>query len=338
MVSVILPTHNRAHYIPYAIQSVLNQTYKDIELIVINDGSTDETEEVIKPYLRDINYIHQENSGSGKARNEGIKAAKGEYIAFIDDDDIWLPWKLELQMEIFNKHKEIGIICTNFSIFNDKEERPSGIKEYFGLFKRTNLDFDTIFKQNKRIFFNDKEFNFYWGDIFPTIIQGSLIHQVSILTKKNIVEEIGFYNESLSDNEDYDVCLKIGEKYEIGYVDIDTVKVRLSPKTRSNDESTRIKFWENNLQIVTQAINRSSKKEILDKNSISNRFDQIYQKIAYYSLSAGDLKKSRFYLKKIIKNAPTQVKPYLLAILTFVPYSFILKALSIKRKLQKITS
>ena len=336
MVSVILPTYNRAHFIPYAIQSVLDQTYKDIELIVINDGSTDETEKVIKPYLKDIIYIYQQNNGSGKARNQGIKAAKGEYIAFIDDDDFWLPWKLELQMELFNKHKELGIICTNFSTFNEKEECPSSIKEYFGLFKRTKLDFDTIFKQKKNITFKKNNLYFYWGNIFPTLIQGSLIHQVSILTKKSILEEIGLYNESLSDNEDYDVCLKIGEKFEIGFADIDTVKIRLSAKTRSNDESTRIRFWENNLQIISKAIKDSNKKELLDKKSIDNRFVQIYQKIAYYSLSDGDFKKSRYYLMKIIKNAPIQAKPYLLTILTFVPYSFILMALSIKRKLQKI--
>lgn len=102
-VSVIIPTYNRAHLIGRAIKSVLNQTYKDFEIIIVDDGSTDKTEEVVKDFKDErVRYIRREkNKGGSAARNTGIKAARGEYIAFQDSDDEWLPEKLEKQMKAF---------------------------------------------------------------------------------------------------------------------------------------------------------------------------------------------------------------------------------------------
>jgi len=117
-VSVIIPTYNRAHLIGRAIQSVLNQTYQDFEIIIVDDGSTDNTEEVIKEFQEQdkrVKYIkHDKNKGGSAARNTGIKTARGEYIAFQDSDDEWFPEKLEKQMKIFeNMPKEVGIIYSD---------------------------------------------------------------------------------------------------------------------------------------------------------------------------------------------------------------------------------
>ncbi|HKK53946.1 MAG TPA: glycosyltransferase family A protein [Patescibacteria group bacterium] len=98
-ISVIIPTYNRANFLPRAIKSVLNQTFKDFELIIVDDGSTDNTKEVINNYLKNddrIKYIYQQNSGGPpKPKNTGIKIAKGEYIAFLDSDDEWFKDKLK---------------------------------------------------------------------------------------------------------------------------------------------------------------------------------------------------------------------------------------------------
>ena len=117
-VSVIIPTYNRAHLISRAIKSVLNQTYQDFEVIVVDDGSTDNTEEVIKEFQKKderIKYVrHEKNKGGSAARNTGIKAAKGKYIAFLDSDDEWLPEKLEKQMKVFeNAPAKVGVVYTD---------------------------------------------------------------------------------------------------------------------------------------------------------------------------------------------------------------------------------
>ena len=115
-VSVIIPTYNRAHLVGQAIRSVLNQTYQDLEIILVNDGSTDNTEEIVKGFNDDrIRYIrHDENKGAAVARNTGIKAALGEYIAFQDSDDEWLPEKLEKQIRVFkNASTKVGVVYTD---------------------------------------------------------------------------------------------------------------------------------------------------------------------------------------------------------------------------------
>lgn len=115
-VSVIIPTYNREHLIGRAIQSVLNQTYRDFEIIVVDDGSTDNIGEVVKSFNDErIRYIrHEKNKGAAAARNTGIKAAKGEYIAFQDSDDEWLPEKLEKQMKVFaTAPAEVGVVYTD---------------------------------------------------------------------------------------------------------------------------------------------------------------------------------------------------------------------------------
>jgi glycosyltransferase involved in cell wall biosynthesis len=125
-VSVIIPTYNRAHLVDRAIQSVLNQTYHDFELIVVDDGSTDSTEEVVRS-IKDprIRYTrHNQNRGGSAARNSGIKMARGEYIAFQDSDDEWLPEKLDKQMRVFeNAPAEVGVVYTDMWRIRGEEKK-----------------------------------------------------------------------------------------------------------------------------------------------------------------------------------------------------------------------
>ncbi len=121
-VSVIIPSYNCDRYLPEAIESVFNQTYQDYEIIVINDGSTDRTLEVIAPYLEQIRYVYQENQGAGKARNRGLYLARGELIAFLDADDLFLPHKLKEQVAIFEEREEIGIVNSGFRVIGENGE------------------------------------------------------------------------------------------------------------------------------------------------------------------------------------------------------------------------
>ncbi|HUW20441.1 MAG TPA: glycosyltransferase [Sedimentisphaerales bacterium] len=107
MISVVIPSFNAGGFIKRTIDSVLEQIYCDYELIVVDDGSTDNTAEVVKSYGAKVRYIYQQNAGDGPARNAGIKAAKGEWIAFLDHDDEWLPEKLQLQMELLGRHPDL---------------------------------------------------------------------------------------------------------------------------------------------------------------------------------------------------------------------------------------
>ena len=133
MISVIIPVYNRARYIKECLESALSQTCKDFEIILVDDGSTDNLKEVIEPYMSKIRYIYKENGGAASARNAGLRNAGGEYIAWLDSDDKWLPFKLELQVKILEKLPNAGFIYSDFSCFSDKKGKISDsyLREYF---------------------------------------------------------------------------------------------------------------------------------------------------------------------------------------------------------------
>lgn len=122
LVSVIIPAYNCARYLPEAIASVQNQTYTDWEIIVVDDGSTDQTREAIAPYERDIRYIYQDNQGVSAARNHGITLAQGDWVAFLDADDYFFPDKLAAQVSVFREQPELGIVHSGWQRVNAKGE------------------------------------------------------------------------------------------------------------------------------------------------------------------------------------------------------------------------
>src|SRR3970040_1746291 len=122
LVSVVIATYNMGNYIESAIDSILKQSYQNFELIVVDDGSVDDTEQRMVAYGDNakIKYIKQENQGQPKAKNRGLKETTGAYVAFCDADDLWAPNKLELQLPLFKDHPEVGVVYSEVSYIDDK--------------------------------------------------------------------------------------------------------------------------------------------------------------------------------------------------------------------------
>jgi len=187
LVSVIIPTYNKSQYLREAIESVLNQTYKNIEVIVVDDGSTDNTGEIVKLFNDSrIIYFWQGNKGPASARNTGIKKAQGKYIAFLDSDDLWLKEKLEKQIDFMGKNPEIGLLGTGCYEITDKG-KVIGKKIFPG--KNEILQRDLI-KYNPFI-------------------------QSSIITKREVFDKVGFYDKKFQESEDYELWLRIAGNYKI---------------------------------------------------------------------------------------------------------------------------
>ena len=131
-ISVIITTHNRAHKVSHAIQSVLAQTRLPDEIIIVDDGSTDETSHVLDGFRDRATVIIQPNMGFAEARNSGFSKSSGDYIAFLDDDDEWYPWKLELQLQILKALPEVQMVCTEVEAVGEAGRFPQFLtKEYF---------------------------------------------------------------------------------------------------------------------------------------------------------------------------------------------------------------
>ncbi len=193
-VSVIIPTYNRAGYIVKTLESVFAQTYTDYEVIVVDDGSTDDTEEVLKPYYDRIIYIRKENGGQGSARNVGIKLAKGEYVAFLDSDDLWLPEKLEIQVKFMDDNPEVGLVFSDFVVFYE--------------------DDTGCLIEMRKVHLQGKELT------FQSLFHRNFIPTLTVLVRKSCIDDVGLFDESreLIVGEDYEMWLRIAMRYRLAHV------------------------------------------------------------------------------------------------------------------------
>lgn len=192
-VSVIIPTYNCAQYVIEAIESVLNQTYQNYEIIVFDDGSTDDTKSVIQPYIESgkIKYIYQENMGPGAARNRGIEIAEGDYVAFLDADDVWLPNFLEQSVNTLSQNIHAGFVYSgNYFVDENRKEIPNYIRK--NVFKRGNVCLD--------LFCNH------------------FIMTPSVLIKKECFKKTGSFDENLMVGEDYDFFLRLTYLYDAEFI------------------------------------------------------------------------------------------------------------------------
>ncbi|MDD3905603.1 MAG: glycosyltransferase family 2 protein [Candidatus Omnitrophica bacterium] len=199
-VSVIVPTYNRAGALPRAMKSVIEQNRNDIEIIIIDDNSSDNTPDVIRnmPDKR-IKYIgRSENGGVSAARNDGIRIAKGEYIAFLDSDDIWAPGKLEAQLKILDENKNIGMVCTNANIITGGDSR---------LFISGHDVSHVVYGARERT-----------SDKFPGAVM--VAPPSSWMLRAGTVSEIGFFDESMKVWEDCDYFVRIAQKTDAYFLNM----------------------------------------------------------------------------------------------------------------------
>ena len=189
LVSVIIPTYNRSKTIERAVNSVLAQTWKELEIIVVDDGSTDRTDEILRAYGNKIRFIRQQNGGASAARNTGIRAATGEIISFLDSDDEWLPEKTERQVKLLQRTESSGVVCC---ICNARMLFSSGTVTSF---------------QTSRLFPQQSEG--VWSNPGQVLLDRFLLfNQVAAVWRKTL-DHSGYFREDLRIMEDYDLALRL---------------------------------------------------------------------------------------------------------------------------------
>jgi len=194
-ISVIIPTYNRKNTLPRAVESVLNQTYKPVEIIIVDDGSTDGTKEWFSEMYPLVHYIYQVNSGVSLARNTGINSARGDWIALLDSDDEWLPDKLEIQVKLLQNNAELRFCHTN------------------EIWIRNGVRINQMKKHQK-----------YGGNIFKKCLDICRISPSSSLFHTSVIKDVGLFDESLDVCEDYDLWLRITAKYPVLFLDQPLIK------------------------------------------------------------------------------------------------------------------
>lgn len=189
-VSVIIPSYNRGWIIKEAVDSVLAQDYSDFELIVVDDGSTDNTSEILNSCKEYIKVLYQDNKGVSAARNRGVAASSGRFVSFLDSDDLWLPQKLTAQVEFFNKTPD-ALICQTEEVWIRKGIRVNPKKRH----KKPS------------------------GMIFEPSLELCLVSPSAVMIRRSLFDRVGGFDETLPACEDYDLWLRISCRFPVHLID-----------------------------------------------------------------------------------------------------------------------
>ncbi len=253
LVSAIITTKNRKELLVRAINSVLHQTYKEIECVVVDDGSTDGTEKFLEELIKNnsIRYIHipsNESKGGNHARNVGAKKANGNILAFLDDDDEWMPEKIELQMNKMQRDDKVGFV-------------------YCGMVREKNFDKRTRKEDN----FESERFDV--KNISDIVLRKIVTNTSTIMIKKDLFEIIGGFDEQLTCLQEYDLCVRAFQKTKVDCVKKALVLYRILDGDCKRI-SNMISGWEKSLKIISE-----KNKDLfmrLSKQEMSERMICIY--------------------------------------------------------------
>ena len=262
-ISVIIPTYNRCDLLKRAINSVIKQTITPKEIIIVDNGSTDQTYQMVSSLFPEINYFIEKKRGVSAARNKGILESKSKWIAFLDSDDAWKPTKLEKQME--------------YSVFNQDKYRI--------------IHTDETWYRNKKFLNQLKKHKKSGGNIFKNSLQLCCISPSSVVLKKQIFDDYGLFDENLEVCEDYDMWIRITSKEEVGFLDSPLVL-----KYGGHCDQLSKKFWGMD-RFRIKSLEKNLKNEHFSKSQKINVLDTLIEKLTI--VSDGALKRGN---KEIFKK------------------------------------
>jgi len=237
LVSIIIPAWNAEKYIRESVDSALNQTYQDVEVIVVNDGSTDQTEKILQPYFKNpkVRYLTHENLGLAFTRNTGIKNARGEFIALLDSDDIFLAGKIERQVKILEANPDYDICYSDLLHFTDEEPRK---------------------------FFHHR-YTYPSGDIFGKLIHQQFINPLTVIIRKAVLERFGSFDPNLKRSEDWELWLRLAKNgVKFYYLNEVLAHYRIRNVGNLSSIESEPEMKEKNLEIFLNLKNKLTPDEI----------------------------------------------------------------------------
>jgi glycosyltransferase involved in cell wall biosynthesis len=208
LVSVVIPVFNQERYIVEAVDSVLKQTYDNVELVVVDDGSTDRTAEILKGYGDRIRYMRQDNAGAATALNRGIEAAKGELVGWLSSDDVYEPAKVERQVEHFDAHPNVGLTYTDFNVIDGAGRVQKTVRSPY--------------------YADHKEF-------IRQLILGNFVNGSSVIARKEALVSTGLFDPVMTYHADANMWLRLLKHHEFGHVPEVLLNYRWHAGNASND-------------------------------------------------------------------------------------------------------
>jgi len=279
-VSVIIPTYNRAHLVHRSIESALNQTCKDLEVLIVDDASTDETFDAVKPFFRypQVRYLrHETNKGHQAARNTGIKNGRGDYIAFLDSDDTWISQKIELQLDAILKRGADYVVLSWFAEQRDGFETRRFEREYEGY-------------------------------VYPEMLASDGPSYGSMLVPREGLLRIGLLDERILAFADWDTCISLSRLFRFTTVNKKCVNYyKDEPDSVTTDMLTKAFAY----QYIVEK-NQDEMLRVIGRSGLARHF----RNIALLSDDAGDFNRCRTYMLKAFRKEGGSPKIFLFALWT----------------------
>ena len=278
-VSVVIATYNRANYLAETIDSVLSQSFQKFELIVVDDGSTDETRRVVAPYGSRVRYLYQENRGPSAARNLGVRNASARWISIQDSDDLCLPNHLETLYGYANKHPESGMVFANGSYLGGPAH-----------------DRETIIPAAKSRRLAEQ------GVRLEDLFDKSIVRLQAALISKRCYNDVGGHDETLRISMDLDLTFRLISRYPVAYLDEVVFSYRRHSGNISGNQELRLL---ENIRVIERLLDQNGEaEELLGKRRVAARLAYRYYRLAKGRWKTGERDKSREALREAIRLRP----------------------------------
>lgn len=318
LVSVVIPSYNRAYCIATTVDSALAQTHANVELLVVDDGSSDGTRELIEARYRGeprVRYIHQANAGVSAARNHGLRLARGQFIALLDSDDIWLPWKVEAQLRCLEALPTAGMIWTDMDAIG-----PDGQIQYRRYLTRMYSSYrkftrDQLFRESRALSSIDAALasalsdpRVYLGDIFSPMITGNLVHTSTVLMRRERFEKVREFDVNLRySGEDHDFHLRTCREGDVAYLDVASILYQRGRDDQLTvNRAYTVHMAENYLTTVNKALARDRDRVTLPPAMLDEVMAEAHAWIGEQRLEIGDRDQARHHLGTSLRFRPWQ--------------------------------
>jgi glycosyltransferase involved in cell wall biosynthesis len=304
-VSVIIPTYNCGHYLEQAIESAMDQTYRDLEIIVLDDGSTDNTSEVVQKYGTKIRYIRQTNAGLPAARNRAIEASSGEFIALLDSDDWWEPSKLAEQVPLLEQDPEVALVYTDLRvIYDDGEILPS-------------------FLASRPLATS--------GYVFDLLLKSGFILPSTVLLRRTCLEEVGMFDESMRSHEDIELWLRICQRWKVALVDEPLTHRRQGATNMTSNDNLRTEY---SVKLYEKAL-RLPNLTTEQKDTMNEKLAGAYFMRGWFYYSNGRMQECRRSLRQSLRGSKSNPKVWVCYAASLMPPTVVDFVGSGKKRLER---
>jgi len=330
LVSVVIPTYNRAYCIERALDSVLRQTHQDFEIILVDDGSTDGTSELIaRRYGHDgrIRYILQQNAGVSAARNTGLRAVRGDFVALLDSDDVWKPWKVELQLRCLEQVPHAGMIWTDMEAVgaDGRVLDPLLLRTMYSAYQWFSSE--QLFSQTQAVPEisvplpeTAKDAKLHSGEIYSQMIMGNLVHTSTVLLRRERCEQVRTFNEGLRPaGEDFDFHLRTCRAGAVAFISVASIEYQKGMPDQLTNGSHKIDVARNFLRTIAPCLANDRARINLPRHMVNRVLADAHGWIGEAALDVGNIQEARAHLFRSLCRRPWQPRTSALFVIALFP-------------------